>query len=288
MQQRQAWLREYLINLGQDKLEFVRSEEVGSNPSSVAQQLRKILGFDEHWAAVQATWSDALRSLREAMERSGIVVVVNGVVGNNTHRKLSVSEFRGFVLVDDYAPLVFVNGSDGKAAQMFTLAHELAHVVFGSSAAFDLRQMQPSSNRTEKACNAVAAEFLVPESLLRSIWPSVRDSSAPFQELAREFKVSAIVAARRALDLRLVDRARFLDFYQDYLNQEFRATSRRGEGGDFYLSQNLKIGRRFALAVVQATKEGKLLYHDAYHLTGLFGNTFERFSDALIRERTNG
>jgi Zn-dependent peptidase ImmA (M78 family) len=106
------------------------------------------------------TWSDALRRLREAIEEARILVVVNGIVGNNTHRKLDPEEFRGFVLVDAYAPLIFVNNADGKAAQMFTLAHELAHVIFGSSAAFDLRRLMPAHDKTELACNQVAAEFL--------------------------------------------------------------------------------------------------------------------------------
>lgn len=128
---------------------------------------------------IQATWSAALQELQSKIEEAGIIVVVNSVVGNNTHRKLDVGEFRGFVLVDEYAPLVFVNGADGKAAQMFTLAHEVAHLWFGSSAAFDLRALQPADNDTELASNRAAAEFLVPHGELREVWPSVRQHPDP-------------------------------------------------------------------------------------------------------------
>jgi Zn-dependent peptidase ImmA (M78 family) len=117
-----------------------------------------------------------------------------------------VTEFRGFVLVDEYAPLVFINGADGKAAQMFTLAHELAHVWFGRSAAFDLRDLQPANERTELACNSVAAEFLVPKTELQRSWPTLQQDPEPFQAIARQFKVSALVGARRALDLQLISR----------------------------------------------------------------------------------
>lgn len=281
MQQRQAWLHEFLVDQGQEKLPFVKSERSVESSASVGQKIRDTLRLKLGWAAQESSWTEALRVLREAMENSGIMVVVNGIVGNSTHRKLDTDEFRGFVLVDELAPLVFVNGADGKAAQMFTLAHELAHVFFGSSAAFDLREMSPASDSTEQACNKVAAEFLVPEQQIRRRWPSTKDSTDRFQSLAREFKVSELVVARRALDLRLIVKEEFLAFYRDYLSSERRKAAHRPDGGDFYANQNLRVGRRFASAVVRAAKEGKILYSEAYRLTGLYGKTFDRYVTSL-------
>lgn len=136
-QRRQSWMRESLIEQGEDPLPFVRSARVDEQPQTIVRRMWRALGLEKGWAASYRTWTDALRALRTAMDDAGILAVVNGIVGNDTHRKLDPAEFRGFVLVDDYAPLVFVNGADGKAAQMFTLAHELAHVFFGSSARFE-------------------------------------------------------------------------------------------------------------------------------------------------------
>lgn len=281
MQRRQAWMHEFLIEQGQRELPFVSSARREEPPRSVVQRILDTLSLDEGWAAAERTWTDALHTMRQAIEDSGILVVVNGIIGNNTHRKLDPNEFRGFVLVDSYAPLVFVNGADGKAAQMFTLAHELAHVFFGSSAAFDLREMQPADDSMEQACNQVAAEFLVPQRELSQIWPSVREDSEPFQKIARRFKVSAIVAARRALDTNLINREAFLNFYRAYQSDERRKANLRSEGGDFYANQNLRVGQRFASTVIRAVKEGKLLYSEAYRLTGLHGRTFEHYAASL-------
>ena len=141
--------------------------------------------------------------------------------------------------------------------------------------------MLPADDPTEQACNRVAAEFLVPERNLRQVWPSVQNDPEPFQTIARQFKVSVLVAARRALDLSLIQRSEFLDFYYNYQHDKRRMVAQLSQGRDFYANQNLRVGQRFASAVVCAVREGKLLYSEAYHLTGLYGKTFDKYA-ALI------
>ncbi len=281
MERRQTWVRDYLVEQGAEPLAFVSSTQIGDDPQHIADEIRHTLGLDGHWAAEQSTWTAALREMQRKIEELGLFVVVNGVVGNNTHRPLNPSEFRGFVLVDDYAPFIFVNGADSKAAQMFTLAHELAHVWFGSSAAFDLRDLQPAEDDTEQACNRVAAEFLVPAEELRTYWPSINHQPAPFHKIARRFKVSEIVAARRTLDLNLIAKREFLDFYREYIDRDFRTLRRDEGGGNFYNTQNMRLGRRFAETVVLATWQGRLLYSEAFQLTGLYGKSFDRYAELI-------
>lgn len=280
MLRRQAWMREYLMEQGQEPLRFVRSRRTKDNPEQVAREIRDVLNLSEGWAAQQRTWTEALRALHKAIEQVGILVVMNSIVGNDTHRKLDPDEFRGFVLIDDYAPLVFVNTADSKAAQMFTLAHELAHIWLGSSAAFDLRELQPATDETEQACDRIAAEFLVPKIEMKKIWQHAKKSYKRFQEIARHFKVSELVVARRALDLELIKKSEFFDFYRDYQARE-RGNNKDQKGGNFYTTQSLRLSRRFAEAVIRAAREGKLLYHEAYRLTDLYGKTFERYAKHL-------
>jgi Zn-dependent peptidase ImmA (M78 family) len=277
MQRRQAWLREDRIEAGYEPLPFIGSVTADAAPGRVAAAMRRTLGAAVGWAELHGTWTDALAWLRNRAEMIGIIVVVNGVVGNNTRRKLDPEEFRGFVLPDAYAPFVFLNGSDGKAAQMFTLAHELAHLWINQAGVFNLREMQPAADPRERFCNSVAAEFLIPEEELRRAWSDIARSPQRFAALARRFKVSELVAARRALDARLIDRDTFFRFYNVYQEDMGRRAARQATGGNFYATQNFRVGRAFAEAVGRAVKEGRLLYRDAFELTGLRGATFDRY-----------
>jgi Zn-dependent peptidase ImmA (M78 family)/transcriptional regulator with XRE-family HTH domain len=280
MQQRQDWMRDFLIEEGQEAFAFVGSTSLQDDPHEVAARIRVALSLSNDWARQESSWTEALKTLREAAEGVGILVVINGVVGNNNRRKLNPNEFQGFVLADEHAPLIFINGADFKAAQMFTLAHELAHVWLGRGGVFNLEDMQPVNNDVELFCNRAAAEFLVPETELRSLWPEAQAIDEPFQFLARHFKVSPIVAARRALDLQLMNRQDFFDFYRQYQDDE-RRQRRTSSGGNFYATQGMRVSEKFASAVIRAAKEGRLLYRDAYRLTGLHGKTFDRYAEYL-------
>ena len=289
MQRRQAWMREVLIEQGHDQYAYVGSGKTTHNFKSLAQRVRQELELDADWAEPLATWEGALRILRNALERIGILVFSNGVVGLNTHRPLNPEEFRGFVLSDPYAPLIFVNSADTKSAQMFTLAHELVHIWLGKDALFNLVNMMPSNNETERFCNRVAAEFLIPGYKLTEHWDEANATGRPFQTIAQRFKVSPVVAARRALDLRLITKPEFFQFYEKDKNEwrHQKEKQRAKGGGDFYRNQDIRLGRRFASAVIRAAREGRISYRDAYRLTDLKGETFDHYADLVLQRMKN-
>ena len=280
MQRRQAWLRESLIDNEAEPLDIVASARLTDEAEAVGREMRRMLGMDGGWADGVRTWQEAVSKLRRTIEQLGVMAVINGVVGNNTYRRLSVEEFRGFALTDLYAPLIFVNGADAKSAQMFTLAHELAHIWLGSGGLSGFETLLPSGTDVEDWCNRAAAELLVPAQELRARWREVRREASPFEALARAFKVSPVVAARRALDLHLVDRSTFFDFYERYVNQEHKGGTTTG-GGDFYNNQNTRVGELFAIQVLRAAMEGRIGFKEAYDLTGLRGGTFQEYARRL-------
>ena len=272
LQQRQDWMREYLIDQGEDPLPFANKYSIDAEINTVVADIKETLELNENWAADLSNWQKALDKLAEKVEEAGIYIVFNSVVGLNNHRPIKVEDCRGFVLYDEYAPFLFVNAADSKSAQMFTIVHELAHLWIGKSAGFDFRNLQPSEDETELFCDKVAAEFLVPQTEFERTWTE----GIEFEVLAKKFKVSQIVVARRALDLGKITREEFFGFYntrKEFFQQKKEA---QGDGGNFYASFRKKINASFFNTVNTAVKEGNLLHKHAYDLTGLKGTTYQK------------
>lgn len=287
MQRRQAWLREDRVECEAPPLPFVGSARLTDDPTAIGREMRRVVGLEESWAGEVRSWQEAVSVLCRTIESMGVMTVINGIVGNNTRRKLNVDEFRGFAISDELAPLIFVNGADAKSAQMFTLAHELAHIWLGykGSGVSGFPGIFPDGGEIETFCDQAAAEFLVPESELRAHWQHLKRATSPFEELARVFKVSPIVTGRRAMDLRLVSRSEFFDFYNAYIAQERKKQQKQG-GGDFYKNQNARVGSLFATSVIRAAKEGRIGFKQAYDLTGLNGGAFQEYARRLGMELT--
>ena len=283
MQLRQAWMREEMISQDDAPLEFVAAFRLDLSPTRVAGAMGDALQLSGGWASWEGSWTNALRTLRDHIESAGVLVVFNGVVENNTHRKLDAEEFQGFALVDEYAPLIFVNNSDYKSAQMFTLAHELSHIFVGESGLSKLQDMSPTDHTVEEVCNKIAAEFLVPTEDLHKRWAAARESGDPYHALAKHFKVSTVVAARRALDSELITREAFFEFYYENRAKTWGGAqqSDRRRGGNYWNNQFWRVGTRFGSAVSRAVIEGRLSYTDAYRLTGLKGDSFSRMPAKL-------
>ncbi len=278
IQDRQDWLTSYLDESGYPDLDFVGKYNVNSNYKEIANNIRTTLKLSINWASNHDTWEQALDYLTLQIEEAGIIVNFNGVVGNNTKRKIPVDECRGFVLVDKKAPFLFINSADAKAAQMFTLIHELAHIWLGETAGFDNNQMLPANNPIEILCDKVAAEFLVPEVFFKEKW----DKKPDIKYLSKVFKVSPIVIARRALDLGLISKPDFFKFYNNYIAELNHKKENQSSGGDFYATTKKRISLRFASYVNNAVKQNHLLYRDAYNLTNLKGNTYDRFINEYL------
>lgn len=265
-QQRQEWYRDFAQAQGQAPLAFVGAATVASDIEASAAEIRRALDFDIEERRRASTWTDALRRFVDQADALGVLVMVNGVVGNNNHRRLDPNEFRGFALADPLAPLIFVNGADTKAAQMFTLAHELAHIRLGQSALSDTEPVSAPAHAVEAWCNRVAAELLVPLSAFREEYRRGENLRDALDRLARRFKVSTLVVLRRIHDAGEIARDPLREAYDAEL-ERLRSIP-GGSGGDFYLTQGARIGKRFARALVVSTLEGQTLYRDAFHLLG--------------------
>jgi Zn-dependent peptidase ImmA (M78 family)/transcriptional regulator with XRE-family HTH domain len=282
-QQRQEWYRDYARVRREGLVPFVGSLTTGTDIVDAARAMHGVLSYASEVRG--PTWATALRRLIEAAERRGILVMVSGIVGSNTHRKLDPEEFRGFALVDDLAPLVFVNGADTKAAQIFTLTHELAHIWLGQSAVSDPDVGASPANAIEQWCNRVAAEFLVPLDALVDVDADEPDLTGELERMARNFKVSTLVVLRRIFDAGLLSEGRYRSAYARERDRVLALMDERpagSDGGDFYNTQPVRVSKRFARAIIESTREGQTLYSDAYQMLGFKKHaTFEELATRL-------
>lgn len=273
--QRQAWYAEYQQEQGTQPLPFVGKFKAATNPRTVAADIRQVLGVDVEQG--QRQWDVYQRDLIQGAEQAGILVMRSGIVGNNTRRKLEVSEFRGFAISHPVAPVVFINSADAPAARLFTLLHELAHIWLGSSG---ISNAAPGNTRQEEvACNAIAGEFLTPADTFRQAWGNASpDLPVRLAELSRRFHVSQLVIMRRALDLGLMDRENYNHFYLAELARFRQAES---QGGSYYRNAGTKNSTRFARAVIAEAFSGRLLLRDAGKLLGVQPANLRTFAEQL-------
>ena len=283
-QRRQEWFREFAITHGLERVEFVGSSRIGEPSEPVAEQIRRTLGFDMERRSAFRSWEEAFRQLIDLIEAAGVMVSVNGIVGADTHRALDPAEFGGFALVDDYAPLIFVNGADTKAAQIFTIVHEFAHIWAGESAISDAGVARENDDARELWCNQVAAEVLVPRALITMEYRGTADVTE-LERLAKVYRVSTLVVLQRLHEIGRLEWGMYRDLYSEELERvrSIAAGRRSSEGGgNFYYTQPLRLGRRFARAVVKDAREGGTAYGEAYRLLGTAKPaTFERLAAEL-------
>ena len=278
--QRQDWYKTFALAEGEDPLPFVGAARVENNIESVAKEIRATLDFDVEERSKLSNWTHALRYFVDQADDLGILVMISGIVRNNPHRKLDPQEFRGFALSHNLAPLVFINGADSKAAQIFTLAHELAHIWLGKSSLSDVALDSFPSSTTERWCNRVAAELLVPAVSLVENFREDISVSDELQRLAHNYKVSTLVVLRRLYDVGVLQRSEFSEQYRNELKQ---VKPKRGSGGgNFYATLKARVGRRFGEALVSSTLAGETLFTDAFYYLGINKtSTLDAFAQSL-------
>ncbi|MCH4184180.1 MAG: ImmA/IrrE family metallo-endopeptidase [Eggerthellaceae bacterium] len=284
---RQDWMRSYFNAEGYGTVTFVGSYAnkpmMHETAIFLASEMHRSLDLDEAWARQSHSVSAALKVLKNQIETMGISVVVNGVVGDNSHRPLDVKEFRGFALADAVAPVIFINGQDTKSAQIFTLIHELCHLAYAQTGVSNSAEDSDFGGDVEGFCNTVSAEFLVPEQLLRKEWDmDAGDNYHKIRTVAAARKVNCIVVARKAKDLGLIGTAEFYQFYKRYKSELPREKKNIKSGGNYIFSKQYRLGSVFSDAVYTAVNTNYLNYRDAYDLTGMKAPAFKRYFEEAV------
>ncbi len=281
MEQIQDWMRNQLTEDSSIPLQFVGAMQDENSVEIFAQYVRSILEIRLNWFEDTKTQEQSFNTIRSAISNAGILVMMNGIVGSNTHRPLSIDEFRAFALVDAYAPLIFINTNDSINGRLFSLLHEVAHIFIGENSLFNDRFSTAGRVRKkETLCNAVAAEILVPQKSFSDKWKEHmhEDDEQIIEELARYYKCGRTVIARKALDNNFIDYVIYNKTAKEAVeiyNERRQALKERGNsGGDFYNTLASRIDKRFLFTLANSVYTGKTMYSDAFRFTNTNRTTF--------------
>ena len=260
---KQEWFAEYLREQEAQTLSIIGKFSLTERPSrkTVSEDIAKELNISDDDRRKSSNADAYFSRLSAKAEAKGILVMKSGFVKSNTRRTLSEKQFRGFALPHALAPLVFVNGNDAKVAAVFTLMHEIAHIWLGIGGVSDvaLKNSLPS----EKLCNAIAADVLVPLNRFNEMWSGPQD----LERMARFFRVSKLVIARRALDQKLVNQ----DFYDEVAENSRKIKKTGAPTADITIP--VRNGKRFTRTVIASAMSGETLLRDAGYLLNVRADT---------------
>lgn len=263
---RQDWYRDYAIENGFAAVAIV-GRGVAMSPVQAAADMRRELNYEVRNRI--GSWTDQRKRLLNAFEALGGLTVVTSMVENNTHRPLDVDEFRGFSLIDDIAPLVFVNARQTINGQLFTLAHELAHIWKGIGGISDEDLRYEPQSEVERWCNHVASEFLIPAADLSERHEEVASLrlTDQIERLASDYRCGTLVVLQALRRDRLYE---FEDFQADYEAEVRRLRTfertESGPGGQFIYNQPFRIGTRLSRALISDAMAGRTRFTDAARL----------------------
>ena len=184
MEQVQDWARNHAIEEEQQAPEFIGSQKNNVDTEDFAEYVRTVLELEIKWYENSKSAVESFKTLRDKISQAGVIVMMSGIVGNNTHRPLDINEFRAFAMVDDLVPLIFINSNDSVNGKLFSLLHEFAHICIGNNSLYNDRYSSGTRvSKAESVSNAVAAEILVPQVMFEKKWKEIDKFDDPIKTI---------------------------------------------------------------------------------------------------------
>ncbi|MFC3418674.1 ImmA/IrrE family metallo-endopeptidase [Salinicoccus hispanicus] len=283
-QQQQEFVSEYRRNNGFEALRYVEYFNLESPVETIVEFSRSLFDIDAHWQR-GLNGKEPFKYFREKLSQLGILVLVNGIVGQNTHRTLDIEEFRAFVIIDRYAPAIFINTNDSRNGQVFSMLHEFAHILFGENEVYNASvKLHGTPSPMEQKCNQFASEILMPNHVFLEQWEAVNDKD-PLEtatELAKTFKVSSTVTARKALDNGLIKEEIFNSIAEknhEGFKQGKNKAKESNSGGHYWNNLNYKLDPVVYKTVRNSFYEGDLQFTQALKLLNISARAFHKLDN---------
>lgn len=277
MRMRQDWARDTMLDSGLGKNSVVGSISKSANSEQLARGLRKVLGLESDWAESPGDDRSHFRDIKQRASDAGIMVMLNSQVGYANNRKLDTREFRAFVLVDDVAPLVFINRNDSYRGMLFSLFHEIGHVLLGFNELFNDIDHVGDYQVFERLINRAVLKTVVDEEDFKRLWKEYANQDVRpvdiVDRMAERYHLSALSLGIQAKTLGLtgqktVDELRTLmeDHLRDY---RLRTDENKSERGNPHLTNASRLDPGFVRLVKRSMDSGSLGSTEGFDLLGI-------------------
>jgi len=267
---------------GQNRSERQVFKDLQFNPEDsipeLATQLRNYLGVS---LGQQSDWSGvsvALANWREEVQKVGVFIF---------KRSFKQEDVSGYCLIDSEFPIIYLNNSTSKSRQIFTIFHELAHILLKSSGITKIRNdyidsLSGYDRSVEIFCNAFTSEFLVPLSDFQGRFDQNQEIEFMVDECAEFYNVSREVILRKLLDLGLVTQGYYQQMAQLWI-EEFNEFRRTGRGGNYYATQAAYLGDFYMNLAFSRYYEGRLSIQDLAEHLNIKAKSVEGLERQMLR-----
>lgn len=252
---KQLWYREYLISIGEEA-KFAKKYE---NENEIIEVIKKLTNFDK----LPQNPSEALKMIIDNLEMENCLIFVASNINRQTSKSIKVEDCRGYCLYDKYAPVIFLNNKDSNRAKIFTLLHELAHILYGENA---ITAQYNQHLKLEKFCNNIAGEIIIPKKDILRLWDknkSIRDNA---EIIEKEYLASKEAIATKARNLKLISQKEYKKYIEYLRNMPTKKPYGRNETFKKIIKEN---SRNFTEAIITQTLNNKLDFKSAMEYLGI-------------------
>jgi Zn-dependent peptidase ImmA (M78 family) len=219
--------------------------------NETATEIRNYLSIPLEEQIAWKSIDEALKNWRDILTNHGVYVFKDA---------FHDSGYSGFCIYDNQFPIIFVNNTNAQSRQIFTLFHELTHLLFRTSGIDKVNDnyistLSPDSKQIEIFCNEFAANFLVPETDFSKSIKDLDINDENIRTLAMKYNVSREVILRKFLDRDSITPALYEQKTIEWANQ---ARKRSGDGGDYYFTQIAYLGKQYITLALKQFHQNRI------------------------------
>lgn len=232
------------------------------NEPNLCDKLRDALGISLELQKKAKNINDAFEMWRSAFYECGIYVFKDAFKDDS---------FSGFCLYDSKYPVIYINNSMSFSRQIFTLFHELCHIIIKTSGIDKsnddyINKLEQDKRKLEMICNMFAGKFLVPTEDLLQVAAKIELDEKSIEKLSKKYSVSRDVILRKLLDIGKISTENYNKMYKEYQNEIYRNPINNG-GGNYYNTKKSYLGEKYINDVCNNYYSGKInLYETANYL----------------------